>query len=96
MEIHYYDTEFFCVFPLGGYPKKVFQQPLYHYWDHEEVFRQEEEDQDRLLKFILPGAEQKKVLERLAMMNINVLSLFGSDESLMGWLAYDRIKKRLT
>ena len=33
MEIHYYDTEFFCVFPLGGYPKKVFQQPLsYKFW----------------------------------------------------------------
>src|SRR3990172_7651275 len=28
MEIHYYDTEFFCVFPQRGYPKKVFQQPL--------------------------------------------------------------------
>ena len=27
MEIHYYDTEFFCVFPQRGYPKKVFQQP---------------------------------------------------------------------
>src|SRR3989338_3829633 len=27
MEIHYYDTEFFCVFPQRGYPQKVFQQP---------------------------------------------------------------------
>ena len=29
MEINYYDTEFFCVFPQRGYPKKVFQQPHY-------------------------------------------------------------------
>ncbi|MBI4167658.1 MAG: FRG domain-containing protein [Candidatus Aenigmarchaeota archaeon] len=66
----------------------------YRYCVHEEVFRQERDDQDLLCKFILPSTEQEKILEKLAMMNINALSLFGSDESLMGWLAYERLKRQ--
>ncbi|MFQ5482081.1 MAG: hypothetical protein ACE5ER_04915, partial [Nitrospinaceae bacterium] len=62
------------------------------YSHHEKVNFSEE--QDKLTKFILPGKERKKVIEKLDTMNINEFSLFGSEESLMSTLAYREIEKK--
>jgi len=61
------------------------------YCPHEDV--EFGNDQDALKKYIIPGKERKKVLEKLDLMNINAFSLFGSEESLMSTLAYREIEK---
>jgi FRG domain-containing protein len=52
------------------------------------------EKQDVLTKYILPGKERKKVIEKLDFMNINEFSLFGNEESLMSTLANREIERR--
>ena len=53
------------------------------YWDHEEVFSKNDDEQDLLIKYILPSSEKTKVLKKLDLMNINAYSLFDTEESLM-------------
>lgn len=50
--------------------------------------------QDILKKYILPSSEREEVLRKLDFMNINAFSLFGSEEGLMGWLAYREVERR--
>jgi len=64
----------------------------YVYYNHEEAFDRKEAEQDILTKFIIPKTERPKVLKKLDMMNINAYSLFGSEESLLETLAYQKIK----
>ena len=66
----------------------------YLYCSHEEAFKRDERDQDVLLKFTIPRAERRKVLDELRMMNITAYSLFGGEESLMATLAYQEIESR--
>jgi hypothetical protein len=63
----------------------------YVYCSHEEAFKKNDDEQDVLTKFIIPRTERPKVLEKLHMMNITAHSLFGSDESLLETLAYQKI-----
>jgi len=64
------------------------------YCSHENCFSTPfDENQDYLMKFTLPGEIKNQVLNRLASMNINAYTLFGSDESLMDMLAYKVILK---
>lgn len=65
-------------------------QPIY--CCHQEV--QFGEKQDVLNKYIIPGSERKRVIEKLDFMNINEFSLFGNEESLMSTLAYREIEQR--
>lgn len=59
----------------------------YHYAPHEDVFTKNSDDQDELWKFNIPSHEKHKVLAKLNQYNINALSLFGSEESLLETLA---------
>ena len=52
------------------------------------------EEQDVLVKYLIPVSERDKVLEKLDLMNVNAYSLFGSEEALMDTLAYREIEKR--
>jgi hypothetical protein len=54
---------------------------------HEDVFAQNDEHQDLLWKFVIPAAERIKVLRHLNDYNLNALSLFGTEESLLETLA---------
>ncbi len=54
-------------------------------------FSGERGDQDFLRKYIIPGTEKSKVLEKLDLMNINAFSLFGNEESMLSTLAYKEI-----
>lgn len=65
------------------------------YCSHEEAFVRNNEDQDLLIKFILPGTEKKAVLNRLRLMNITAFSLFGSEESLLSTIASEEIDPNL-
>jgi len=66
----------------------------YVYCSHEDAFARNDRTQDVLTKFIIPKTERSKVLDKLAMMNITAYSLFGSEESLLGTLAYQKIERR--
>ena len=57
------------------------------YWSHNDVFAENNEEQDLLIKYILPVSERKKVLKKLDLMNINAYSLFDTEESLMDTLS---------
>jgi hypothetical protein len=63
----------------------------YYYAPHEDVFAENSEGQDELLKFNIPSHEKHKVLAKLNQYNINALSLFGSEESLLETLALREI-----
>jgi hypothetical protein len=54
---------------------------------HEDVFVQNDAHQDLLWKFVIPAAERIKALRRLEEYNLNALSLFGTEESLLETLA---------
>jgi hypothetical protein len=66
----------------------------YLYWQHEEVLSREEDEQDLLTKFVIPGSERDSFLTRLDVMNINAYSLFRDESSLMHTLAYREIERR--
>jgi hypothetical protein len=55
-------------------------------WEYitpEDAFDRDDPKQDLLWKFNIPKSESLKVLKQLDTYNINALSLFGSEESLM-------------
>ncbi len=54
---------------------------------HEDVFLQNDAHQDLLWKFVIPSAERITVLRHLEEYNLNALSLFGTEESLLETLA---------
>jgi hypothetical protein len=64
----------------------------WRYCAHEGAFGSREKRQDRLWKFTLPVTERRAVLRRLDSHNVNDLSLFGSDESLLNTLAMREIE----
>lgn len=49
--------------------------------------------QDVVRKYIIPVSEQKKVINKLKLMNINEYSLFGTEDALVRSLAVDMILK---
>jgi hypothetical protein len=57
------------------------------YGKHEEIFKDDNPDQDVLIKFILPGNKRNEVLRKLDTMNINSYSLFETEDALMNTLA---------
>jgi hypothetical protein len=57
------------------------------YARHEDVFARGASDQDILWKVNIPATERLKVLQQLDGYNLNALSLFGSEESLMETMA---------
>jgi hypothetical protein len=61
---------------------------------HEEAFTSSDQNQDILWKFNIPSSERLKVLKLLDAYNINALSLFGSEESLMETMALREIHFR--
>jgi hypothetical protein len=64
------------------------------YAPHEKAFARCDTDQDLLWKFNIPYSERLKVLRLLDGYNINALSLFGSEESLMETMALREIHLR--
>jgi hypothetical protein len=54
---------------------------------HEDVFAQNDQHQDLAWKFLIPSSERIKVLGHLNDYNLNALSLFGTEESLLDTLA---------
>jgi hypothetical protein len=58
------------------------------YAPHESAFDRNDQNQDLLWKFTIPVSERNKVLRLLDSYNINALSLFSSEESLMETLAF--------
>ncbi len=63
----------------------------YNYACHEDVFKENNEDQDLLWKFNIPAEERLKVLKKLDKVNVTSFSLFGTEESLMDTLALREI-----
>ena len=57
------------------------------YTGHERVFSVGEEHQDKLIKYILPTSEGKKILKLFDKYNLNEFSLFGTEDSLMSSLS---------
>lgn len=55
--------------------------------DYEEAFAKTDADQNLLWKFTLPVTERIKVLRKMDQMNVNRLSLFDNEESLMSTVA---------
>lgn len=49
---------------------------------------------DKLIKYIIPYTERKKVMAKLDAMNINAFSLYGNEEGLAQMLAYKEIEGR--
>ncbi|MFH1023046.1 MAG: FRG domain-containing protein [Planctomycetota bacterium] len=66
----------------------------WYYMPHESVFKDNTEEQDLLWKFSIPSSERLKVLKILDNLNVNALSLFGSEESLMETMAMREIEFR--
>jgi len=61
---------------------------------HECVFIRDDRIQDRLWKFNLPSTERLRVLKVLDEYNLNAISLFGSEESLMETMALRELDYR--
>lgn len=57
------------------------------YTSHEDAFAETEQGENLLWKFTLPSSERVEVLNKLDHMNINSLSLFGTEDSLMETIA---------
>jgi hypothetical protein len=66
----------------------------YYFCSHEDVFQKNETRQDLLIKYVIPGSERHKALEKLHLMNITAYSLFGTEDALMETLAYEEIDQR--
>lgn len=66
----------------------------WRYASHEKVFDRRDPNQDILCKFNIPCSEVLKVAKLLDSYNINALSLFGSEESLMETVALREIHFR--
>ena len=64
----------------------------WEYASHEKALAQCDTNQDLLWKFNIPYSERLKVLSLLDGYNINALSLFGSEESLMETMALREIQ----
>ena len=96
------------IYPLGPYVgtdrRHFIQQSQYticvvhddewRYAPHENAFSRCDPDQDALWKFNIPYSERLKVLRLLDSYNINALSLFSSEESLMETMAIREIHLR--
>ncbi len=63
----------------------------YFYSPHQEFVRDNEKDQDKVLKFNIPSTERVKVLKKLDSYNLNAFSLFSNEEALMETLALREI-----
>ncbi|MFQ5714546.1 MAG: FRG domain-containing protein [Candidatus Scalinduaceae bacterium] len=98
-----------CIYIFGPYVKTdrrhFIQQSQYTvcivqdndewmYVSHEAAFARCDTDQDLLWKFNIPYSERLQVLKMLDRYNINALSLFGSEESLMETMALREIHLR--
>ncbi len=59
----------------------------FYYSSHENYFQTNLEEQDKLVKFILPMSERKKVLKKLDSFNLTAFTLFNNEESLMKTMA---------
>jgi hypothetical protein len=66
----------------------------WEYAPHEKAFARCDTNQDLRWKFNIPSSERLKVLRLLDNYNINALSLFGSEESLMETMALREIQFR--
>lgn len=66
----------------------------WRYTSHADAFSRCDQNQDLLWKFSIPSSERLKVLKLLDTYNINALSLFGSEESLMETMAIREIHLR--
>jgi hypothetical protein len=66
----------------------------WRYVPHESAFARDDPSQDVLWKFNIPSSEKLKVLKLLDGYNLNALSLFGSEESLMETMALREIHFR--
>ena len=64
------------------------------YANHEIVFEESDERQDKLWKFNLPKKESRNVIKSLNQMNINAFSLFGTEDSLIESIAINEIINR--
>ena len=64
------------------------------YCSHENAIIDGNQEQDVLVKYLIPARERDKVLEKLDLMNVNSYSLFGNEEALMATLAYREIERR--
>ncbi len=63
------------------------------YCSHELAVSNQLNEQDQLIKYVIPKSERKKVLQKLEIMNVTAFSLFGSEESLAETLAYQELEK---
>jgi hypothetical protein len=63
----------------------------WRYVSHESAFARDDPSQDVLWKLNIPSSERLKVLKLLDGYNLNALSLFGSEESLMETMALREI-----
>jgi hypothetical protein len=81
-------------FQQSQYTICVIHSSEWVYTPHEEAFDRCDSNQDILWKFNIPSSERLKVLKLLDGYNINALSLFGSEESLMETMALRELHLR--
>jgi hypothetical protein len=74
----------------------ILRDDEWKYVSHEGAFSRGDLTQDVLWKFRIPHSERMKVLKLLDTHNINALSLFGDEESLMETMAFRGIHFRET
>ncbi|MBV9528824.1 FRG domain-containing protein [Sphingomonas sp.] len=74
-------------YTLCAYFNTTTKLPTWFFAHHDAVFDLSESEQDLLFKFTIPCSERVKVLSKLNEYNLNAVSLFGSEESLMETLA---------
>lgn len=86
-----------CIWGLGPYVRThrrhfvqqseysicLVRKEQWRYASHEDAFARNDTRQDLLWKFTLPASERLSVLQHLDEHNLNALSLFGTEESLM-------------
>lgn len=66
----------------------------WYFSPHSDVFESvEDQNQDRLIKLVLPSTLRMEVLSELDRYNLNAYSLFGSEDSLMETLAFRVLDK---
>lgn len=69
-----------------------YNDEMWHFAQHEDVFSRSEQHQDKLWKLTLPSTERNKVLRTLDAHNLNSFSLFQTEESLLKTIAVREIE----
>lgn len=75
--------------------KYDFQNKIHNFCNHFDVFKEEDENQDILIKITIPSSERMKALEELSDYNINHYTLFQTEEALVKTMAIKEFEMKI-